>query len=290
VPKLLGVLYAPFGVERTLAIGRGSSTLALAAAVADLAILNLALAIGLLLYTTRYRVLLGGAVLICVFGALGAGEFSTLLGLLVAMATLVVVSRATRLAGYAVPLLLLGGIVMWPVLKTRLMGFQSASGLPDSWIVRLRNLNTYFWPQLGADGNWVLGVRPSARVPAAHEEFGWVWIESGYTWLLWGGGIPLLGAYVYWVVVALRRGVAAARQATGVVATVGLAVASTVAADVLLMLFDPHLTYRGAADALLGLLAILRVFGDDDRSRAGPSRAAPPQPQPAPLLAERLTT
>jgi putative peptidoglycan lipid II flippase len=290
VPKLLGLLYAPFGVERTLAIGRGSSTLALAAAVADLAILNLALAIGLLLYTTRYRILLGGAVLICVFGALGAGEFSTLLGLLVAMATLVVVSRATRLAGYAVPLLLLGGIVMWPVLQTRLMGFQSASGLPDSWIVRLRNLNTYFWPQLGADGNWLLGVRPSARVPAAHEEFGWVWIESGYTWLLWGGGIPLLGAYVYWVVVALRRGVAAARQATGVVATVGLAVASTVAADVLLMLFDPHLTYRGAADALLGLLAILRVFGDDDRSRAGPARAAPPQPQPAPLLPERQTT
>ncbi len=35
-----------------LAIGRGSSTLALAAAVADLAIINLALAIGLLLAAT----------------------------------------------------------------------------------------------------------------------------------------------------------------------------------------------------------------------------------------------
>jgi putative peptidoglycan lipid II flippase len=274
VPRLLGLLYAPFGAERVLSIGRGSSTLALAAAVADLAILNLALAIGMLLYVKRHRVLLAGAVLICVFGALGAGEFSTVLGLLIAMGVLVLVSRATRLVGYAVPLLLLGAAVMWPVIKTRLVGFQSASGLPDSWIVRLRNLNTYFWPQLGADGNWLLGVRPSARVAASHEEFGWVWIESGYTWLLWGGGIPLLGAYVYWVVVGLRRGIAAARRMTGVVAAVGLAVASAVGADVFLMIFDPHLTYRGAADALLGLLAILRTLSPDRAPEGTQTRRA----------------
>jgi murein biosynthesis integral membrane protein MurJ len=258
VPKLLGYLYAPFGVERTLAIGRGSSTLALAAAVADLAVLNLMLAIGLLLKGAKHRLLLGLVILICLFGTLGAGEFSTVLGLFVALGAIVVVSRATKLIGYAVPLLLLGGVVMWPVIETRLLGFQSASGLPDSWIVRLRNLNTYFWPELGAHGNWLLGVRPSARVPASHEEFGWVWIESGYTWLLWGGGVPLLGAYIAWVVVAMRRAVAAARNATGAVSAIGLAVAAAVAADVVLMIFDPHLTYRGAADALFGLLAILR--------------------------------
>jgi putative peptidoglycan lipid II flippase len=263
VPKLLGLLYAPFGVERTLAIGRGSSTLALAAAVADLAILNLALAVGLLLRGAKHRVLLGGVVLICLFGTLGAGEFSTIIGLLVAMTTLIIVSRAGRLVGYAVPLLILGVIVMWPVIQTRLMGFQSASGLPDSWIVRLRNLNTYFWPELGAHGNWLLGVRPSARVPAAHEEFGYVWIESGYTWLLWGGGIPLLGAYVYFVVVAVRKAAAAARHATGVLSAIGLAILAAVAADVILMFFDPHLTYRGAADALFGLLAILRSLSGD---------------------------
>jgi hypothetical protein len=267
VPKLLGLLYAPFGVERTLAIGRGSSTLALAAAVADLAILNVALAVGLLLRGSRHRLLLGGAVLVCVFGVLGAGEFSTVMGLLVALVVLVVVSRAYRLIAYAVPLLVVGAVVMWPVIETRLSGFQSASGLPESWIVRLRNLNTYFWPELGAHGNWLLGVRPSARVPAAHEEFGWVWIESGYTWLLWGGGIPLLAAYLWWVVVCCRRAVAAARHADGVVATVGLAVAAVIAANVLLMLFDPHLTYRGAADALLVLLALLRNLGDDPSDR-----------------------
>ena len=268
VPRLLGTLWAPFGVERTLAIGRGSSTLALAAAVADLAILNLVLAVGLLLRGSKHRVLLGGVILCCLFGTLGAGEFSTVLGLFVAMLALVIVSRATRLIGYAVPLLLLGTVVMWPVIQTRLMGFQSASGLPDSWIVRLRNLNTYFWPELGAHGNWLFGVRPSARVPAAHEEFGWVWIESGYSWLLWGGGVPLLAAYVWFVVMSMRRAAAAARRSTGVVAAIGLAIFAAVAADVVLMIFDPHLTYRGAADALFGLLAILRSLTDHERVRA----------------------
>jgi murein biosynthesis integral membrane protein MurJ len=258
VPRLLGTLWAPFGVERTLDIGRGSSTLSLAAAVADLAILNLAIAVGLLLRGSRHRVLLGIVVLVCLFGTLGAGEFSTVLGLLVAMTALIIASKATRVFGYAIPLLLLAGVVMWPVIETRLLGFQSASGLPESWIVRLRNLNTYFWPELFGHNNWVLGVRPSARVPASHEEFGFVWIESGYTWLLWGGGLPLLGAYVYFLVVALKQAVAAARRGTGVVTIVGLALVAVLAGDAVLMVFDPHLTYRGAADAMFGLLAILR--------------------------------
>ena len=263
VPQLLGTLYAPFGVERTLAIGRGSSTLALAAAVADLAILNLAIAVSLLVRGSRHRVLLGLVVLVCVFGTLGAGEFSTVIGLLVAMAALILVAKATRILAYAIPLLLVAGVVMWPVIETRLLGFQSASGLPDSWIVRLRNLNTYFWPELGAHGNWLLGVRPSARVPASHEEFGFVWIESGYTWLLWGGGIPLLGAYGCFLVTAMRKAGVAARHGTGAAAVIGLTLVAVLAADAVLMAFDPHLTYRGAADAMFALLAMLRTLGDE---------------------------
>jgi hypothetical protein len=190
------------------------------------------------------------------------------------VAALIVVSRATRLIGYAIPLVLVGGVVMWPVIQTRLLGFQSASGLPDSWIVRLRNLNTYFWPELGKQGNWILGVRPSARAPAPHEEFKYVWIESGYTWLLWGGGLPLLGAYVYWVVVCIRRAGAAARHAAGVVGTIGLTIVAAVAADIVLMVFDPHLTYRGVADALFGLIAMLRTLTDHpDPEAASPLSA-----------------
>lgn len=109
-------------------------------------------------------------------------------------------------------------------------------------------------------------------------EFGYVWIESGYTWLLGGGGIPLLGAYRYWVVVCLHRAGTAARRAGGP-AVIGLAIVAAVTADVVLMLFDPHLTYRGAADGLFGLLAMLRTLTDH------------PDPAPARTLqAKRRTT
>ena len=106
-------------------------------------------------------------------------------------------------------------VALRPVIETRLSGFSSASGIPVSWIGRLRNLETYFWPELLGHWNWVLGVRPSSRVPAASQEFGWIWIESGYTWLLWGGGLFLLGSYVLFVVAAGRAALWYARRSFG---------------------------------------------------------------------------
>ena len=258
VPRLLATFYAPFGIDSALAIGRGSSTLSLPAAVADLAILNLILSLSLLMRRIGPRPLLAGSAVLSVFGVVGAAEFSTFLGMVVALLAFVLVTGHRRLLLQALPVGAVGWIALEPVIAGRLSGFQSASGIPVSWYGRWRNLQTYFWPELKVDWNWALGVRLSARVPASSQEFGWIWIESGYTWLLWGGGLPFLASFVVLVVVTMRAARRLVVTAPGPVAAAATAVFCCMAADVFLMLLDPHITYRGAADALFGLFALAR--------------------------------
>jgi hypothetical protein len=110
-----------------------------------------------------------------------------------------------------------------------------------------------------SDHNWIFGVRPAARVATSSRQYGYVWIESGYIWLLWGGGIPLLASYLGFAAVAIRRGWRYMRRAdtAGVAAT---AVTVVVCAQLVLMAFDPHLTYRGSGDAVFMMLALARVL------------------------------
>jgi hypothetical protein len=262
VPRLLGSFYAPFGDENRLSNGRGGSTLALPAATADLMIFNIALVAGFWRRTgfRPHPALVPMAVLFVV-GTLASGQFSGAIGLVVAMVLIGLVSRRANLP---IAFGLVGLAATWllrPVIEHRLSGFDSVSGLPESWVGRLHNLRSYFWPTLFSDGNYVLGVRPAARVPGSRElAVRWVWIESGYTWLLWGGGIPLLVSYLAFVAVSVRRSWRMAQRpdAFGTAAT-GVLVGVVVVA--VLMLFDPHLTYRGAADLLFALLALTAVRG-----------------------------
>jgi hypothetical protein len=286
VPALLARYYAPLGVESAVSDGRGSSLLALPAATADLAILNLGIAIAMLVRTTRHRKVLAGFAILYVLGVVAAAEFSTVIGLVVALCVIIALTGYRRLLAYAIPVAIIGGILLWPVIQLRLTGFQSASGLPVSWETRLTNLRTYFWPQLFSDFNWILGVRPSARVPVPTQQYGYVWIESGYTWLLWGGGIPLLGSYIAFVVLAIRKGCAMARRHRhGPSGIAGIAIAAALSAQCLAMLFDPHLTYRGSGDALFLILALARTLPAHARARrtdiAQPAAGAREQSLPA---------
>jgi murein biosynthesis integral membrane protein MurJ len=259
VPGLLAKYYAPLGIDTSLTDGRGSSLLGLPAATADLAILNLAIAVAMLVRGhPRWRWLSGIAVL-CALGVVAAAEFSTLIGLIVAVAALLVLTRSLRIAAAVVPVAIIGGVLLWPVISIRLGGFNSATGLPVSWIDRLHNLETYFWPVLFSDNNWILGVEPAARIATSSRQYGYVWIESGYTWLLWGGGIPLLASYFWLVGAVIRKGWAYARRAdsAGIAAT---AVTVAICAQLVLMVFDPHLTYRGSGDALFMALALVRIL------------------------------
>jgi hypothetical protein len=256
VPHLLASYYAPFGYTGALQQARGSSTLALPAATADLMIYNLGIVAGLWIVSKRHRTALGAAGVVFILGALSAGEFSSAIGLIVGICTIAIVTSYPRLLSIFVPIAGIAIVVLRPVIAARLAGFDSVSGLPVSWTGRLANLRDHFWPPLFSNWNYLLGVRPSARVPVSYQATGYVWIESGYTWLLWGGGIPLLAAFGYFVYAALRSSWYEARYRREAPSVAALAVFVAVTVMSVLMIFDPHLTYRGAAEEMFALLAL----------------------------------
>ena len=259
VPGLIAKYTASSGADGMVEIGRGSSLLGLPAATADLAILNVGIAVAMIARGHPRRLLLGGLTALFALTVVAAAEFATVIGLVVAIVVLMVLTRSGRIAVYMVPVGLLGGVLLWPVIELRLAGFHSTAGLPLSWVDRLYNLRTFFWPVLFSDHNWILGVRPSPRLATSSKAEGFIWIESGYTWLLWGGGIPLLASYIAFAVAVIRKGLAYARRAdvAGITAT---AVTAAMCSQVVLMSFDPHLTFRGSGDALFLLLALIRKF------------------------------
>ena len=252
--------YAPFGdAGSVLTSSRGGSTLSLPAATADLLVMNLAVVTALWVRERRRTGLWLAVSALLVFGTLAAGQFSSALGLLVGVLVIITVTGSLELLSVFGALALTGSVAVWPVIARRLQDFGSASGMPESWVGRLRNLRTYFWPHLHSYVNVLVGVRPSARVRVPTQATGWVWIESGYTWLIWAGGVPLLLSYLFFVYAVVTQGWRVARSradaagAAATAATVGIVVVTA------LMAFDPHLTYRGSADELFALAALSAI-------------------------------
>src|SRR6184192_1394939 len=96
VPRILATYYAPFGYTDAFA-ARGSSTLGLPAATADIFIINLAVVTGLWTRYRRRRPLLAVAAAVLVMGALSAGEFSSAIGLVAGFISIAIVTRRPRL-------------------------------------------------------------------------------------------------------------------------------------------------------------------------------------------------
>lgn len=249
---------------------RASSTLGSSHAVADVLTFNLAIAVGLLVRHDRHRVVLGAAAVLFVTGIVASGQVTGLIGLACgALVVGLITGRLTKVLGL-LPVAAVASLGLAPVVARRLSSIDPSSGLPQSWLARLDNLNTYFWPELFSGANWVLGVRPSSQVYVRWPLFANVYIESGYTWLLWTGGVPLLLAYVGFLWVVLPAVARTARTRTDAVGVAAIAAFTAVVVTAVLMTLDPHLTMRGAADLSFALLALSSVAQSGPRRADGP--------------------
>jgi hypothetical protein len=264
VRALLEPLFAPFGYSDVVNSARAGSTVGLPAATADLMVLNLVIALGLAWRRPTLAWFLGPVALVLVVAVFSSAEFSSVLGLVVVVVCVAMRLRRPDLLKWFVLAMPLAVAVLWPTIAPRIADFSSLHGMPTSWLVRYHNLANYFWPQIVDGSNFLVGVRPAARVPAGGA-FGYVWIESGYLWLLWGGGLPLFAAFCWFVRAGLKATGPAARQLATPASIAALAAYSGLVSCVVLMIFDPHITYRGSADALFGLLA-LSACGSQDVS------------------------
>lgn len=260
VPQLLFTWYPAF-LGEVAEVGRGASTLGLTFAVADVCLIAAAAAASLAREATgRARHLLSALIVVYVLGAIGAGQFSGYIGMVVALVALGFafgeVRQVLRRGAVAMGI---GAVFAWPVILNRLSGFQTSSGLPQSWSGRIDNLTGFILPRFANGWNVLFGVRPAARVPAPETWREWVFIESGYLWLLWTGGIPLLLAFFYFVGSCIRMLWQTIQRHTGELKAIATGAFVGLWVILVVTVLDPHLTMRGVADLLFPLIAMAHV-------------------------------
>ena len=253
VPRLLATFWAPRGDAGDLTEGRGTATFAGAIATSVYLTFNLALALALALRSrgrVRWFNSIAGAALLC--GVIGTAQFSGLAGVAIVVAVVSVSSgRVRQLAKGALVAAPVAALIAAPALVAR-FGELGTNGLPVSWAVRLYNLQTYYWPQLAGRG-WLLGTRPNTIVAAPERWRDVIYVESGHTWLLLAGGVPLLVDFVAFTVIAAWSLREAARLDDDAWSPMARAALAAVTAVFVLMVLDTHLTMRGSADMLFAL-------------------------------------
>lgn len=257
----------PFEGPTGVIVERGTSTIASSFGLADLMIMNFILAIALLQDRQGPWWVLVSAAAAFLLGCVAAGAFSGIIGLAVAILTFgVIYGNLHRLLIIGIPAAMVAFAALWPVIEQRLAGFRSPSGVPHSWKGRWENLENFFFPELLSNLNWVLGVRPAPRLPASETWREFVYIESGYVWLLWIGGLPLCAAFLFFVYVAASRLLRIIQEQNNAVRCAAAASFTYLMVIVTLMLLDPHLTVRGSADFFYPLLALAFVRERDATS------------------------
>jgi hypothetical protein len=242
--------------------GRGSATLNSSIAVGDYLSYALAVALVYLLRRREPRMLVVAITGVVILGILGTGQFSAWIA---AFIVVVVVARAegqmARLAAWMVPIGVVGALVAGPVIAQRLAAFSGPQGLPPSWLGRYDNVVNFSLPMLG-NFRWVLGVRPDSVIPAPETWRDVIYLESGYLWFFWVGGIPLFLGFLWFARTAFRHTRLVIERRHDDIGAAAVAARGALWCLMFLSIIDMHLTLRGGGDLffiLLGLSANLNV-------------------------------
>lgn len=255
VIDFLGRFYVD-GVEDLVDEGRGTTTIG--SSIATGAFLSFSCGLALSWGLASGRRLWFAATAFLTIGTLASGQAGSVIALGVVVLTVAHLhGRTAQLFRWGIPAGLLAIVGLWPVVAARLSDIDQGTGLPSSWIIRWNNISELYLPSLG-DGGWILGVSPDAILAPPDVWRETIYLESGYLWLLWVGGIPLLvsaGGFLIsaWRLLGRVPGVPGLPLSANPVA---VAAKGAVAMMLLLSLIDPHLSLRGGADLFFVLVAL----------------------------------
>lgn len=185
-------------------------------------------------------------------GAILTGQASAVLGAIVALTCVAMHHRVlAKTVVFGAPFMLILGVLAVPIVQERLTQTAAGSIFPQSWVIRWANLSKLYFPEL-ADGGWLLGVTPETVLLPPDTWRTEVFIESGYVWALWIGGVPLLLAMLGMLIAGWRAfGQSSARLDAN---AMRIATRGTIAFIAIFSIIDPHTSLRGGADMLYLLL------------------------------------
>ena len=155
---------------------------------------------------THGRWVLAAAAILFVSGCMVAGTISAISGSCVALLAFGLLTGSLhRLVPAGAVAGAVAALAFWPVIGNRLAGSPEARACLAAGRDARPISERFFLPELLSDNKWLFGVRPAPRVPAPEAWREMVYIESGYVWLIWIGGIPFLLAFLWFAAFALRR-------------------------------------------------------------------------------------
>jgi hypothetical protein len=103
---------------------------------------------------------------------------------------------------------------------------------------------------------WVLGVRPDSVLIPLETWRSAIYLESGWLWLFFVGGIPLFLAFIYFTVRAFAQTYRVTDGRLDDVAVAAVAARAALWSIVILGLIDMHFTLRGGGDLFFVLLGL----------------------------------